>query len=85
MYKGFRSSFGDMVAIKEIPLKKHQALKDIQNEINLLSKLDHERIVKYIDHHSTSQAFYIIMEYLENGSLASLVKKYKVRSCTCRL
>ncbi|KAG2386504.1 hypothetical protein C9374_002248 [Naegleria lovaniensis] len=78
VYKGFRSSFGDMVAIKEIPLKKHQALKDIQNEINLLSKLDHERIVKYIDHHSTNQAFYIIMEYLENGSLASLVKKYKV-------
>ena len=78
VYKGFRTNHGDIVAIKEIPLKKPHAVQDIQNEINLLSMLKHERIVKYIDHYSSPQSFYIVMEFLENGSLAALVKKYKV-------
>lgn len=43
-----------------------------------MSGLDDPHIVKYIDNKEKGGYLYIIMEYLETGSLASLVKRYKV-------
>lgn len=43
-----------------------------------MSGLDDPHIVKYIDNKEKGGYLYIIMEYLETGSLAGLVKRYKV-------
>jgi serine/threonine protein kinase len=48
----------------------------LKQEINLLKKLEHPKIVKYIDSIYTEDHLNIILEYIENGSLDSLIKKF---------
>ena len=48
----------------------------IKTEINLLKKLEHPKIVKYIDSIYTEDHLNIVLEYVENGSLDSLIKKF---------
>lgn len=47
-----------------------------QSEISLLRKLNHENIVKYHDTIKTQQCLYIVLEYMENGSLAQFLRKF---------
>lgn len=47
-----------------------------QSEISLLRKLNHENIVKYHDTIKTQSCLYIVLEYMENGSLAQFVKRF---------
>jgi serine/threonine protein kinase len=51
------------------------AVNSIQTEIELLKKLDHPNIVKYIDFVQTKTHINIILEYVEGGSLHHLVKQ----------
>ena len=57
----------------------------LQQEINLLKKLEHPNIVKYIgkdlglsiiDSVYTDHFLNIILEFVENGSLDSLIKRF---------
>jgi serine/threonine protein kinase len=41
-----------------------------------MKKLNHPNIVKYIDSVKSTGYLYIVLEYMENGSLSDLVKKY---------
>jgi serine/threonine protein kinase len=59
----------------------------IKMEINLLQRLRHKNIVKYVDHYQSKHCIYkvILLElllsikrYMEIGSLATLVKKHGV-------
>jgi len=76
------------VAIKLIGLNRFQAdhKKPIQTteadlkhsityEIDLLKRLDHNNIVKYIDTVQSGQFLCIILEYIDGGSLESLLQK----------
>ena len=65
------------MAIKQVNMlhKKQERLKSIQSEINFLKKLKHENIVKYIDYIQTDTHCNIILEYVEGGSLANIIKK----------
>jgi serine/threonine protein kinase len=53
----------------------------IQNEINLLTKLNHPNIVKYIDFIRTNQNFNVILEYVEGGSLNNIVRQNGIPEC----
>jgi serine/threonine protein kinase len=80
VYKGFDSSSGIFVAIKQIPLDKHKqkVLHEVKNEIDLLKQLSHHRIVRYFDHAEQDNSLFIVMELVEQGSLAHLVRGFKV-------
>uniref|UniRef100_K3X170 non-specific serine/threonine protein kinase n=1 Tax=Globisporangium ultimum (strain ATCC 200006 / CBS 805.95 / DAOM BR144) TaxID=431595 RepID=K3X170_GLOUD len=69
---------GRSLAIKQVSL--HDIDKDellsIESEISLLKKLNHENIVKYHDTIRTQTYLYIVLEYMENGSLAQFMKKF---------
>eukprot|EP00291_Cryptomonas_curvata_P021257 CAMPEP_0172161828 /NCGR_PEP_ID=MMETSP1050-20130122/6334_1 /TAXON_ID=233186 /ORGANISM="Cryptomonas curvata, Strain CCAP979/52" /LENGTH=222 /DNA_ID=CAMNT_0012831753 /DNA_START=308 /DNA_END=972 /DNA_ORIENTATION=- len=69
---------GDVVAIKQLPLHKipKSELASIMGEINLLNHLDHRNIVKYLANHKTKDFLNIVLEYVENGSLADTVRKF---------
>ena len=69
-----------MVAIKQVSLIRIKEDKkgSIQTEIGLLKKMQHEAIVKYIDSIYTDDHLNIVMEYVENGSLDTLIKKFKI-------
>ncbi|EFA86693.1 putative protein serine/threonine kinase [Heterostelium album PN500] len=78
VYQGLDVENGDFVAIKQINLTKipKDQLQGIMNEIDLLKNLNHTNIVKYIRYVKTKECLYIVLEYVENGSLSSIIKKF---------
>lgn len=46
-------------------------------EIRLLQNLDHPNIVKYLDSIRSDDYLNIILEFVENGSLSSLLGKFQ--------
>ena len=78
VFKGLNIINGQSVAIKQVSLNhiKEDRKGSIKTEINLLKKLDHPSIVKYIDSIYTDDHLNIVLEYVENGSLDSVVKKF---------
>jgi serine/threonine protein kinase len=67
---------GDVVAIKQISLSgvSQENLQSVMGEIDLLKTLNHKNIVKYIGSFKTRTHLYIILEFMENGSLSSVIK-----------
>lgn len=88
VFKGLNFQTGQLVAIKQIKISnfKEEKKLQLQQEINLLKKLEHPNIVKYIgkfvryyvllDSLYTDHYLNIILEYVENGSLDSLIKRF---------
>ena len=52
-------------------------LQSVMGEIELLKNLNHKNIVKYLGSFKTRTHLHIILEYMENGSLASIIKPNK--------
>lgn len=79
VYKGVDLQNGDFVAIKQVSLDNisPEDLTSIMQEIDLLKGLDHNNIVKYLGSFKTKSDLYIILEFVENGSLASIIKPTK--------
>ena len=51
--------------------------KYYNNEIELITKLNHQNIVKYYKSFTENNKIYIIMEYFDNGDLQSYIKALK--------
>lgn len=47
--------------------------KKIQNEIDMLTKANHENIVRVLEHGTTKKGNYIVMEFVDGGSLQRIV------------
>ncbi|XP_051122206.1 MAP3K epsilon protein kinase 1-like isoform X2 [Andrographis paniculata] len=56
---------------------KPKTLDNKYQEIDLLKNLNHKNIVKYLGSLKTKTHLHIILEYVENGSLANIVKPNK--------
>ncbi|EGC35678.1 hypothetical protein DICPUDRAFT_33056 [Dictyostelium purpureum] len=81
VYKGLHKTKGHFSAIKKIKIiKKKKQQNESQNslmaEINLLRVLSHHNIVRYYEHIPSSSHSYIIMEFIENGSLEKIIKRH---------
>ena len=70
-----------LYATKRISIKmiiQEPYLKNyIQNEINVLKKLNHPNIVKLYDIKADKEYIYLVMEYCNGGSLYDLLNNYK--------
>ncbi|TYH39185.1 hypothetical protein ES332_D12G162500v1 [Gossypium tomentosum] len=79
VYKGLDLENGDFVAIKQVSLENiaQEDLNIIMQEIDLLKNLNHKNIVKYLGSLKTTTHLHIILEYVENGSLANIIKPNK--------
>lgn len=79
VYKGLDLENGDFVAIKQVSLENipPEDLASIMSEIDLLKNLNHKNIVKYQGSFKTKTHLYIILEFVENGSLANNIKPNK--------
>ncbi|KAL1807525.1 hypothetical protein ACET3Z_024515 [Daucus carota] len=79
VYKGLDLENGDFVAIKQVSLGNipQEDLNIIMQEIDLLKNLNHKNIVKYLGSSKTKSHLHIILEYVENGSLANIIKPTK--------
>ena len=63
-----------MKIIKKRKNKKNDE-KEILNEIEILKKLDHPKILKVVDFYSTLKRYYIITEYCHEGELFNEIIK----------
>ena len=79
VYKCLDITKGTVVAIKTITTKNmnSQQKRDIEREVELLSALEiHRNIVRYIDVTRENNLLCIVLEYVENGSLTTLIKNF---------
>ncbi|XP_024396250.1 MAP3K epsilon protein kinase 1 isoform X2 [Physcomitrium patens] len=72
VYKGLDLENGDFVAIKQVSLENIPP-EDLASIMNL----NHRNIVKYQGSFKTKTHLYIILEFVENGSLANNIKPNK--------
>ncbi|ETV99377.1 STE/STE11 protein kinase, variant 1 [Aphanomyces invadans] len=85
VYKALNSCTGELFAVKQIEVprdKKHEneskMLAKLGEEIALMKDLRHEHIVRYQGTDRDAHFFYIFMEYVPGGSIASMLAQYDV-------
>jgi serine/threonine protein kinase len=78
VYKALNVTLGINVALKRFPLRKidKESLQNIESEIELMQKLNHPNIVNYMETIKTNAFLYIVLELMEDGSLAHIVKSF---------
>ncbi|CAL8466918.1 g6454 [Coccomyxa elongata] len=79
VFKGTDVRTGELVAIKQMSLSgiSQDNLQGIMGEIDLLKNLNHRNIVKYVGSFKTRTHLYIILEYMEKGSLSDVIRPSK--------
>eukprot|EP00250_Pteridium_aquilinum_P028063 c36529_g1_i1 orf=340-2442(-) len=80
VYEGM-SEDGVYFAVKEVSLsekdsKAQQCVVQLEQEIEFLSKFQHENIVRYLGTQKEPDKLYIFLELVTKGSLSSLYQKY---------
>ena len=78
VHKALNFQTGGTVAIKEVALRgvSRDQLELLQREIDLLKLLKNPYIVEYRESFNTRDTLFIVMEFVENGSLSTIVKKF---------
>lgn len=82
MFSGLNMDTGELLAIKQVLIPEFKTFKDlerireIEDEIAVLSKLAHPNIVRYIGTERNEDTLNIFLEYAGGGSISSLVQKY---------
>ncbi|KAL6346054.1 hypothetical protein AAG906_025334 [Vitis piasezkii] len=81
VYVGFNSENGQMCAIKEVKVvsddhTSKECLKQLNQEINLLSQLSHPNIVQYYGSEMGEEALSVYLEYVSGGSIHKLLQEY---------
>eukprot|EP00759_Apiculatamorpha_spiralis_P024099 PhF_6_TR27811/c0_g1_i1/m.40556 len=81
VHVGLNLDTGEMMAVKHIefdPIDVHleRKLRMLQNEIQILKKLNHANIVKYFFLEKIGDGVNIFMEYVPGGSLLTILKNF---------
>ena len=78
VFKAREISTGKIVAVKKMSINhSEKKYSNIIKEINLLKHLDHPNIVKYYDYFEEEDYIYLMMEYLEGGTLREYINNNK--------
>uniref|UniRef100_A0A1D1Z7X6 mitogen-activated protein kinase kinase kinase n=1 Tax=Anthurium amnicola TaxID=1678845 RepID=A0A1D1Z7X6_9ARAE len=81
VFLGFNSESGQMCAIKEVKVisddsNSKECLKQLSQEITLLSQLLHPNIVQYYGSEVVEETLSVYLEYLSGGSIHKLLQEY---------
>ena len=83
VYKSVHQISGEVFAIKQISKQKFIEVPKLHeltmNEIQILSKINSENIVKYIETLQTQNNYYFVYEYCNNGTLDDFLKEQMKR------
>ena len=76
---------GKTCVVKIIKVEGTFYLKSAQNELKILKRMKHPRIVALLKSYSfdsmiKTEQFNIVLEYMDNGSLRDILKKYEQKS-----
>jgi serine/threonine protein kinase len=78
VYLARQRSIGRMVAVKVLPshlMSDDTFLKRFQREVQAVSRMQHPRIIPVHDYGEDEGVPYIVMAYIEGGSLAQLIQE----------
>jgi len=90
VFKGYSSNSDDKVAIKVIPFKEktRKEVESIQNEILMQKTSPHPNIVAYKGAYMKNSQLWVVMEYLNGGSLTDLISVCRMTepqiACVCK-
>ncbi|XP_066189860.1 serine/threonine-protein kinase PAK 3-like [Sylvia atricapilla] len=73
VYRAIDSATGDVVALKKMPLCKRSRKELIVNEIRIMKENRHPNIVNYIDSYLVDEDLWLVMEYVDGGTLTSVL------------
>ncbi|TVU25900.1 hypothetical protein EJB05_28419 [Eragrostis curvula] len=81
VYLGFNSEGGQMCAIKEVKVisddsNSKECLRQLNQEIVLLSQLSHRNIVQYYGSDLSNESLSVYLEYVSGGSIHKLLQEY---------
>ncbi|PHU19733.1 Mitogen-activated protein kinase kinase kinase YODA [Capsicum chinense] len=81
VYAGFNSDNGQMCAIKEVKIifddtTSKERLKQLNQEITLLSQFSHPNIVQYYGSELRGDKLSLYLEYVQGGSILKLLQEY---------
>ncbi|KAL8034669.1 hypothetical protein ABFX02_12G044000 [Erythranthe guttata] len=81
VYLGFNCENGQMCAIKEVKVvsddrSSKESLKQLNQEITLLSQLSHANIVQYYGSELSEERLSVYLEYVSGGSIHKLLQEY---------
>ena len=79
VYQVLNKSDNNYYALKEFLIKGEtkEKIQMIKKEAKILSKFNHNNIVKYYDSFENNDKFYILMEYCDSQNLAYIINDYK--------
>nr|GLL28673.1 mitogen-activated protein kinase kinase kinase 1-like [Ipomoea trifida] len=78
VYEGFTGD-GFFFAVKEVSLLDPGSILQLEQEISVLSQIQHENIVRYHGTDKDDSKLYIFLELVAQGSLAKLYHTYHLR------
>lgn len=70
-------TFAIKVMEKNKIIESGASLDIIYREISIHRRVIHENIVRVYSHHETEDSFYLIMDYINSGTLFTIIKKSK--------
>ncbi|KAK4307000.1 hypothetical protein Pmani_021209 [Petrolisthes manimaculis] len=73
VYAAMDQHTGELVAVKQMALDKQPRQELIINEILVMKRSQHHNIVNYRDSYLVENELWVVMEYLEGGSLTDVV------------
>lgn len=73
VYKAMDPASGDVVALKKMPLHKRCRKELLVNEIQIMKENRHPNIVNYIDSYLVADDLWLVMEYVDGGTLTSVL------------
>ncbi|XP_031360681.1 serine/threonine-protein kinase PAK 3 [Lonchura striata] len=73
VYKAINPATGDVVALKKMPLRKRSRKELVVNEIQVMKENRHPNIVNYIDSYLVNEDLWLVMEYVDGGTLTSVL------------
>jgi serine/threonine protein kinase len=78
VFRGINVENGEMVAIKQVGIAKmkRKEISLIMGELELLKELDHVNVMGYKGFIRTSEHINIVLDFVEGGSLSSILGKF---------
>ncbi|ESQ42247.1 hypothetical protein EUTSA_v10015359mg [Eutrema salsugineum] len=81
VYVASNSETGALCAMKEVELfpddpKSEECIKQLEQEIKLLSNLQHQNIVQYFGSEIVEDRFFIYLEYVHPGSINKYIREH---------